>query len=113
MGFWKRIRELFAGGSGGGQGRDSGFYYYVRINKLPHQQSPDDEIVKLRINPNNDLSRTDDGQLFVRKVVAGSKTFRRAEVTLYYDGKRRLVDHEIDNGELVEEEDYLKYIGET
>lgn len=110
MGLWKRIRDMFAGA--GSKTSDGGLYYYVRIYKMPHQESPDDEIVKLRINPMNDLSTTDDGQYFVRKVVAGSRTFKRAEVELYFDKQRRLIDYQVDNGDLVEEEDYLAYEGE-
>jgi hypothetical protein len=107
MGFWKTISGFLFGGR---PPASKGLVFYVRLHKLPNRQSPDDEIIAIRIHPHNDLSLNDDGQYFVRKVAVGPKTFRRAEVMLTFDKGRKLIDSEVDGGELVEEEDYEAYL---
>lgn len=107
MGFWKSVSSfLFGSRQSGAQG----LYFYVRIYKLPNRQSPDDEFVAIRIHPHNDLSWNDDGQYFVRKVVVGSKSFRRAEIMLTFDKGRRLIDSEVEGGELVDQDEYEAYL---
>ncbi len=104
---WGRIRRLLAGSE-----KDSGLYFYVRVYQRPRQASPNDEIVKIRVHPTNDISKTDDGQRFVRKTVVGSKTFRRAEATLYLNAQNRLIDHHIENGELAGREEYEVFLAQ-
>jgi hypothetical protein len=111
MGFLKRL-------FGGGQPRrtpDEGLYFYVRLYNVPGKPREDDEIVEIRINKMNDISRDDEGNLFVRKDVAGKRKFRRGELLLYFDEKRNVRDHEVSGGELVSPEayeEYLRSIGE-
>jgi hypothetical protein len=89
--------------------RDDGLYYYVRLFNIPNKATPTDEIIELRINRMNDISQDDHGQYFVRKVVSGTRKFKRAELTLYFDAERRQTNFEITGGELATEEDYLAY----
>ena len=107
MGFWKTISGFLFGSR---QPTSKGLYFYVRLHKLPNRQSPDDEIIELRLNSYNDLSLNDDGNYFVRKVAVGPKSFRRAEIMLTFDKGRKLIDTEVNGGELVEQEYYLGYL---
>jgi len=107
MGFLKSIGRMLFGGS---QSKQDGLYFYVRLYKLPNRQSPDDEMVEIRLHPYNDLSLNDDDHYFVRKVAVGPKSFRRAEISLTFDKNRTLIEAHVDGGELVEQEDYLKYL---
>ncbi len=79
MNFLKRIF-----GASGGISGDVGLYYYVKPKGC-------DEVVRVRINRNNDLSIADDGKtLWVRKVVQGTKCFQTAELSLYFNQSRQL-----------------------
>lgn len=108
MGIWKQLRNLL-----GGEAKDDGIYLYVRLYKVPGRPSPDDEIVQIRLNPRNDISTNDDGERYVRKIAVGSKTFRRAEIVVYFDTNHRPQRSEIDNGELVGKKDYDAYLAKT
>lgn len=100
MGFLKR---LFGGGNRLPEG-DRGLYYYVQPKRCP-------EIVQIRIDPYNDLSLTDDGKgYWVRKVASATRCPFQAEITLYFDKQRRMTGSEVENGELVDEDDYNAYI---
>jgi hypothetical protein len=105
MDFFKR---LFGGGgarSASSSDKD-GLYYYVKPNGCT-------EIVRVRINVNNDLSLEDDGKgYFVRKSVRGTtyKCTRTAELLLSYDSNRRLQNTEIEGGTLVTLEDYEQWL---
>jgi hypothetical protein len=107
MQFLRKMRQRFATKSGT---QDGGLYFYIRLYKTPRQPSPDDEIIRLRVHPHNDLSTDDDGHLFLRKTVSGSHTFRRADLVLYFDDQHRLKGHEIDGGELSTDEEYNRYL---
>lgn len=105
MDFFKR----FFGGGGSGSTSSSdkdGLYYYVKPNGCT-------EIVRVRINVNNDLSLEDDGKgYFVRKSVRGTtyKCTRTAELLLSYDSNRRLQNTEIEGGTLVTRDDYDQWV---
>lgn len=94
------LKNLFGGG-GGKQSSDVGIYVYVRPRGC-------EEVIQIRLNPNNDLSRNEDGKLFVRKIARGSyRCFNPIEMTLYFNDNRQLVSHEIDRaGEVVDEAAY-------
>lgn len=96
----------------GGNNRNSekADFYYVQIYKAPNRPSENDEIVELRVDLANDLSLDDDGGYFSRKVVVGPKTFKQAELLLYYDMGRMLRNTEVVNGEVVTRADYEAYL---
>jgi hypothetical protein len=103
MDLWTKLSKALFGGS---SQRDEGLYFYVRLYNLPNTPTDNDEIVKLRVHPQNDISHTDDGDYFVRKLVVGTKQFKRAEVTLYFDAQKKLKNQEVTGGELVKRADY-------
>lgn len=93
------LKKLF-GGSATPSSKDSGLYVYIKIRRSG-------EIIRVRIDRNNELSRDDDNKLFVRKQVMGTKSFERVDVTLYFDDNYKLLDAEMAGGELSDKEDYL------
>lgn len=99
MGFFKRISQmLFGGGGGAMSGSDIGLYYYIRSKKTG-------EIVRLRVNPNNDLSASDDdSSYFVRKLLHGTRGYDPIEVELTFDKSRKLKDSQITGGDMVTKE---------
>lgn len=99
------LKNLFSGG--GSKPADRGYYIYVKPKMCQ-------EIVKVRIDMLNSLSRADDGDgYFVRKTARGQRCPFAAEMTLYFDNNRTLTDKIIDNGEFVTEADYIALYGET
>ena len=101
------FRKLFGGQSAtqGEPGDKDGLYFYVRPNGC-------DEVVRIRINKNNDPSLADDGTYFVTKTVRGSsyKCNRSAELHLSFDKSRRLQNTEITGGTLVTAEEYQAWL---
>lgn len=94
------LKKLFGGGATG----DVGIYFYVK----PHGC---DEVVRVRINRNNDLSLADDGKTYqVHKMVMGTTCFQRVELDLYFGSNRQLKNSEISGGDLVKEADYNAWI---
>ncbi|MBI5929143.1 MAG: hypothetical protein HY862_07540 [Chloroflexi bacterium] len=106
MGFLRNIQSLFRGGA---KGQDGGVYLYVKVHKVPNRPSPEDEIVQLRLNPYSDVSEDDDGNFFAKKTVVGPRSFRRAEITVFFDNKRNIRGHEVSGGEVTTEEDFNRY----
>jgi hypothetical protein len=101
MGFLKRIVEAFTGGGGSSSSEDhGGEYVYIKIRRTG-------EIVQLRINKGNEISQDDDGQLFVRKLVMGQRSFERIEATIYFDSSYRVKDADLPGGELSDRDAYL------
>lgn len=98
------LKKLFGGGGATTSGDAQGFYYYVRPTGC-------DEVVRVRINRNNDLSLSDDNKTYwVHKVVMGSKCFQRAEVDFYFNQNRQLTNTEITGGEMVKQADYDAWV---
>jgi hypothetical protein len=98
MDFLKGLGRLFLGSPTAS--RDPGIYYYVRCDKCA-------EVIKVRINPMNDLSQSDDGQLrYVRKVIVGQRCYNRIEAEFTYNAGHKLLNSEITGGELVSEKEY-------
>lgn len=97
------LKNLF----GGGAPRDDGYYVYVQPKMCQ-------EILKVRVNMMNELSKTDNGKgYFVRKLASGTRCPFQAEIMLYFDDRRRLLNREIENGEFVTEADYVAKYGDT
>jgi hypothetical protein len=99
------FKKLF-GGSGASSGDARGLYFYVKPNGC-------NEVVRVRIDMNNDPSLADDNQsYFVRKSVRGTtyKCTRTAELVLDFDSNRKLRNTEITGGTLVTEADYHAWV---
>lgn len=99
------LKRLFGGGGGGSVSGDSaGLYYYVKLHGS-------DEIVRVRINRNNDLSLDDEGKGFwVHKVVMGTKGFQRAEVDFYFNKNRQLSGSQATGGDIVTAAEYEAWL---
>lgn len=100
------LKKLFGGGGGQPFDRD-GLYVYVRLRRC-------DDVVRVRINLNNDLSLTDEGDgYWVRKLVSGNNyRCTQAELTLYFDNNRRLRETEISGGDVVDKAAYDAWAAE-
>lgn len=109
MGFWNNLAKSIFGRSSS-SGPDGGMYFYVRLYHVPGRPSPQDEIVEIRVHPHNDLSLGDDGNYFVRKTVVGNKNFRRADLTIHFNKRRQIAEHDISGGELVTAKEYDAYV---
>ncbi len=105
MGFFKKL----FGGTGGKpagsvSGDRDGMYFYVRPRGC-------EEVIRVRVNRNNDLSQSDEGDsYFVRKLARGEKCFQSVEMELYFDKNRMLVDSQVKGGELVDAAAYDAWI---
>jgi hypothetical protein len=100
------LRSLFGGGPRPARqtGDPDGLYYFVRPDGC-------EEVVRVRINRNNDLSLTDDGSGYlVHKHVRGVKCRQGVELDLYYNSKRQLINAEVSGGALVTEADYQAWL---
>ena len=99
------LRRLFGGGNAGSDA--VGMYFYVRPRGC-------EEVVRIRIDRNNDLSLSDDGENYwVHKYVRGTTCFQQAELTLYFNGQRMLQNSEVTGGELVTEGDYQGWVAKS
>jgi hypothetical protein len=96
------IIKRLLGGSAGPAG-DNGLYYYLKSDQ-------NGQIIRVRINPANDLSQLDEGSgYYVRKVVVGSPSYVRMELELTLDRERKVVDAQVKGGKLVDEAAYEEY----
>lgn len=96
MGFIDSFKSIFAGGGK----QDDGYYIYVRCRRCG-------EVIKTRLNLQNDLSLADSGGYVVHKTLMGNQLcFERIEVTLTFDESRHLIDREISRGEFITAADY-------
>ena len=69
--------------------------------------------MRVRVDRNNDLSRTDDDKNFwVRKGVRGVKCRQNVELVLYFDSNYRMTDSELNGGVLVDEDAYNAWIAQ-
>lgn len=96
------LKNLFSG-TGRGSGSKS-LFLYVRPKACT-------EILPIRIELTNELSKADDGKTYhVRKVTKVPRCPFEVEVTLYFDQSKKLVERTIENGEFVSEEEYKEHI---
>ena len=96
------LKNLFGGG-GSNRSDDGGIYFYVRPRGC-------EEVVKVRINPANDLSKDEQDNYFVIKTVRGThRCFNPAEMTLYFDKNRNLTSSSIDKGDIVDEAAFIEW----
>jgi hypothetical protein len=100
------FKKLFGSGPRSGGADRVGLYFYIKPTGC-------DEIVRVRIDSNNDPSMADDNSTyFVHKTVRGTtyKCTRSAELELSFDSSRRLQNTEVTGGTLVTKEDYDAWV---
>ena len=98
MGFFKKFSNLVS--SPDKRREDFGYWVTVRCDLCG-------EIIRARIDLHNDLSINygDKGQViyFSRKILTGEKRcFKRVEIEMTFNKKRRLVDRQISGGQFVD-----------
>lgn len=99
MNFLKQIADFFTARPVQA-GSDVGLYYYIKCNQCG-------EIIKVRINPMNDLSYSDsNNSLFVRKVIVGRKCYNRIDAEFTYNSARKLLSSDVSGGEMVDKKLY-------
>jgi len=100
MRFFRALARMLSGTPASAAQGDIGMYYYVKVRRSG-------EVVRIRINPNNDLSLTDDESgYFVRKVAVGTRSFERVELEVTYDKNRNVTHIEVQGGTLVDQAAY-------
>ena len=98
------LKSLFGGG---GRNEDRGIYFYVQPKMCQ-------EILRVRVDPLNDLSQTDDGKgYWCRKVASAARCPFQAEIELYFDKNKRFKDSSVENGELVSEAEWAAWRGDS
>ncbi|HRL13203.1 MAG TPA: hypothetical protein PKX07_15070 [Aggregatilineales bacterium] len=100
MGF---LRNLFGGGSRALDEGRRALYYYVRPKRCT-------AIIKVRIDTLNDLSLTDEGGYFCRKIVRGERCPFPAELHVDFDKNHKVKQVGVQDGDLVEEAEYLAWL---
>jgi len=88
------LSRLFGGG--GRASSDGGVYIRIKCDACG-------EIVQARISPTSELSASDEGGYYVRKVLVGRQCFRPIEVQIRYsDLGRTEISREVTGGTSVE-----------
>jgi hypothetical protein len=107
------LRKIFGGASANpagskidgakAAGDPAGMYFFIQPDKCA-------EVVRLRVNRENDLSLDDEEHgYWVHKVVRGTSCFTPVEVDLYFDLQKRLRDSQLKGGRLVDEAAYIAW----
>lgn len=96
------LKNLFGGGGGP---QTPVRFFYVRPKRCQ-------EILQVRVDLQNELSQTDDGGYYVRKVAQAIRCPFEAELHIYFDKKRALSRVEVENGEAVSAEVYETWLAE-
>ena len=102
MNFLRKINDFLMPPNAGPDG-DIGLYYYVRCNRCG-------EVIKVRVNPHNDLSIENDVMRFVHKTIVGQNCYSRIEAEFQYDSRRRLNNVEIEGGAQVTKAEYDAFL---
>ncbi len=102
MGFLKNFISVF-----GSVGKGTNFWFYVKCDTCK-------EVLKGRLDMVNDLSLVysednKESTYYCRKVLVGShRCYRPIEVEFRFDSNRKLIDRNVQGGEFVSEEVYLR-----
>jgi len=100
MSIFKKISEIFKS-----SGDDRNYWFYVQCDHCK-------EVLKGRVDMHNHLSiKYGEGKrghtYYCRKVMIGSnRCYRQIEVEFAFDGRRKLVDRQINGGVFVTEADF-------
>ena len=111
MGLVDTLKSIFGLGGGAGQSADRGLYRYVRCNHCK-------DVVRVRINMSSEVSEISDepeddpdvsrpdnpaARYIVTKGVVDTKCFRKMQLTILFDGRRRELESAVEGGEVVDE----------
>jgi hypothetical protein len=95
------LKRLFGGAPKSGAGADDAdaLVYYDKGHKCG-------AITRVRIDRRNDLSRDDDDNFFVRKMVVDSKCYGQVEIDLRFNQQYNETSREITGGVFVTREEW-------
>jgi len=100
MGFWDKIRGLFAGAPSESAGDPYGIWLHFRCGKCG-------DVVRVRADRRNDLNREEGpGTFLLRKEVMDNSCFQLMKAEVWLDGNYNVVVAEVSGGELISEEEY-------
>ena len=100
MGFFDSLKSLFGGGNRLGERNQQVYWIYVRCRKCG-------EVIKTRLDLQNNLSQSDEGGYTAHKTLVGSHLcFERIEVVLTFDENRRLINRDISRGDFITREEF-------
>jgi hypothetical protein len=102
MNLLKRLFGLGGGQRARGDSEANALIYYVRGRKCG-------AITRVRIDTRNELSRDENDQFFVRKVIVDSECYGQVEIKLGFDAQHRETSREINGGEFVDHAAYEAY----
>jgi hypothetical protein len=94
------LRKFLESLTGAGRNNVDGSHallYYVKGYKCG-------AITRVRIDTRNELSRNEDDQFFVRKVIVDSRCYGQVEIQLLFDARYREVERHISGGEFVDQD---------
>jgi hypothetical protein len=98
------LRNLFGGSRENGTANDRNIMvFYVQPKRC-------DEVIEVRVHLLNELSLTEDGGYFVRKLVRGARCPFPAELHLSFDSQRRLLQVGVQDGANVDEAAYQNWV---
>lgn len=99
MGFWDSLKKSLMGE--GKTAQQGGYVVYVRCQRCG-------EVIRTRINLNNDLSEDDEGHYVIHKTLVGGtrRCYARLDMSLVFDAKRQLLSREVSGGKFVSEAEF-------
>lgn len=82
---------------------DRGIYFYVQPDGC-------EEVIRVRIDPMNDLSESDDGKTYhVRKLARGVKCFKGVELEFAFNANKQVIEKDVKGGKLVDEAAWIAW----
>ena len=99
MGFLDSLKKSLTGE--GQAAQPGGYVVYVRCRRCG-------EVIRTRINLNNDLSEDDEGHYAIHKTLVGGtrRCYARLDMSLVFDAKRQLLSREVSGGKFVSEAEF-------
>ena len=100
MGFFDSLKSLLGGAGVSRASGDGAYWLYVRCRRCS-------EVIKTRLDLQNNLSQNDEGCYTAHKTLVGSRLcFERIEVILNFDENRQLVSQDIVHGDFITAEEF-------
>jgi hypothetical protein len=102
------LKRLFGGASKPDASSEDpdAMVYYVKGHKCG-------AVTRVRIDRRNDLSRDDDDNFFVRKVIVDNKCYGQVEIEMRFDQQYNEIGREIKGGAFVLQDEYASQQSQT
>ena len=100
MSFFDSLKALFGGSSSSSKQTNRAYWIYIRCRRCG-------EVIKTRLDLQNNLSQNDEGGYSASKTLVGNRLcFERIEVNLTFDENRRLINRDISHGDFITAAEY-------